>query len=534
MSQGKKNLVQGVAILSIAGIISKVIGAAFRVPLTNMIGADGIGIYTGGYSAYTLLLAVATSGIPVAISRLVAEYSTMGRYRQARHVLKTSLWLLALIGSVLTLLLIALSGPLSRATDPARAPGYLAIAPSILIVSVMSALRGYMQGRSRMTPTAVSQLIEQFAKVIISYPLAAYAMRLYGPMYAAAAALLGISIGEVLALLYMAGAYLFRRGQFLADEEGDTHTLEPTKNIVRQLIVIAVPIVVGSMIVPLATFIDSVMIVQRLETAGVMAEKARSLYGLLSSVNAVINIPTVLAMAVCVGLVPAISAARAQRRMDDMRETGVLGMRLASLMGMPCTVGLSLLSLPAIQFIYYRLPLEEQIVAGNILTLSALTIIVFIHVQATTGILQGAGMQKVPMLAMVVGVACKIGVNYVLVGSPNFNIYGAPIASIVCYCVALGVNLYWIVRKLGTRFAWGSIVFRPLLATAGMGVTVFLLMQVLDMGRKRNTLIAIAIGALVYAVLVFAAGALRREDMDQIPGGQKIERALVKLHIWRA
>lgn len=534
MSQGKKNLVQGVAILSIAGIVSKVIGAAFRIPLTNMIGADGIGIYTGGYSAYSLLLAISTSGIPVAISRLVAEYSAVGRCRQARHVLKTSLWLLALIGTVLTLLLIALSGPLARATDPARAPGYLAIAPSILFVSVMSALRGYMQGRSRMTPTAVSQLIEQFAKVVISYPLAAFAMRAYGPVYAAAAALLGISIGEALALLYMACVYLWRRKSFLADEAGDTRALEPTSSIVRQLIAIAVPIVIGSMIVPLATFIDSVMIVQRLETAGIVTESARSLYGLLGSVNSVINIPTVLATAVCLGLVPAISAARIERRQDDMRETGILGMRLASLMGMPCTVGLSLLSLPAIQLIYFQLPPGEQVVAGNILTLSALTIIVFIHVQATTGILQGAGMQKVPMLAMIAGVACKIAVNYALVGLPGLNIYGAPIASIVCYCVALGVNLYWIVRKLGIRFAWSSIVFRPLLATAGMGAAVFLMMQALDMGRKRNTLIAIVAGVLVYAALVFAVGALRREDMDQIPGGRKIERALIKLHVWSA
>lgn len=534
MSQKKKTLVSGVAILGIAGILSKVIGMFFRIPLTNMIGAGGMGIYTAVYQAYTLLLTISTAGIPVAISRLVSENVTLGKYRQARHILRTALWLLLAVGLVLSLLLIAVARPLSVATGDAETTlGYMAIAPSILIVSLMSAIRGYMQGRSRMLPTAISQVIEQLGKVAISFPLAALGMRTHGVVYAAAGALLGISIGEGVALLYMTVVYFRRKREFIADEQGDTHALMPTKEIVRQLIVIAIPIIIGSMIVPVAGTVDSAMIRLRLIAAGFDEVLARETYGLLGSVISLINIPTVLATAVCISLVPIISAARIEKRYESMHETSRLGLRLASLIGFPCAVGMSLLSRQIIMLLYPKLLPEQIVVAGNILSISAWSIILFTHVQATTGILQGAGMQKVPMYSLVIGVLFKVVLNYTLVAIPWLNIKGAPIASIVCYGVSFAINIGWIVKKTGMRINWGDILVRPGLATLGMGGGVALAMMVLDMSKRRSTILAVLAGVLVYVVLVFAFGALRREDMEQIPGGNKLEKLLVKLHIWR-
>lgn len=535
MTQKRKSLASGVAILGISGVLCKIIGAVFKIPLVNSIGTEGMGIFSGVYANYTLLLAISTAGIPVAISRLVAESVTLGHYKQARQTLKTAFWLLLLLGSVLTLLLVVFARPISvMAGDESRTMGFIAIAPSILLVSMMSAFRGYMQGRSRMVPTAVSQLIEQLAKVMLSLPLATLAMRRYGIAEAAAAALVGISIGEAIALVYVVIIYYRGRPEFLRDEQGDTRAVQPSSEIAKRLIRIAVPIVIGASVVPLAGSIDSQMILRRLLTAGFGDDVANAMYGLhVGSIIPVVNIPTALATAVCISLVPIISSARIERRLDDMTDASNLGMRLASLIGFPCAMGMALLSTEIVQLIYYNFSPEETLLGGQILRISAWSIIVFTHVQSTTGILQGLGMQKVPMYSLMAGMLCKVILNYILVAIPGVNIFGASIASIVCYTTSMAINILWIMRRANIRFRWGDILLRPAIAAAGMGAVVLLLTQVLDMARKRNTFLAIAAGVVVYAILVFAIGALRRDDMDQMPGGQKLEKLLTRIGIWR-
>lgn len=535
MSQKQKNLVGGVAILSVAGLLAKVIGMFFRVPLSNMIGSSGMGIYSAGYNTYSMLLTISTSGIPVAISRLVSENVTIGRHRQAHAILRTALLVLAILGTMMMLVLIVFSRPLAlRIGDGDTALGFAAIAPSILLVSLMSALRGYMQGHSRMAPTAVSQLIEQLAKVAISYPLAAAAMRSYGVVYAAAAALLGITIGEGLALAYMVVVYALSSKEYAQNRALDRRKPTPKGKLAWQIIRIAVPITIGSMIVPLSSFIDTAMIINRLVSAGFAQVEARSLYGMLTGfVLPLVNVPTVLATAVCVSLVPSISAARIEKRYGEMRRTSRMGLRLSALIGYPCAAGMSLLSTQIIMLLYPSQPPHELMISGQILSISAWTILLFTHVQASTGILQGAGYHKIPVYSLVAGVVCKIILNFVLIGIPGINIFGAPVASIVCYGVSMVINIVCIVKKTRMRFDWGSIVFRPALATAGMAVAVVLAKQVLDMTRRHNTVLAVAAGGLVYIVLVFVTGTLKREDMAQIPGGSKIEKLMLKLRIWR-
>lgn len=535
MSQRKSTLINGFAILSIAGVLSKVIGMFFRIYMNRLIGLDGMGVYQTVYPAYNWLLTISIAGIPVAISRMVSESIAVGRHKEARALLKSAFTLLSIVGLALTLLLIAVSGPLAQwVKEPEAAIGYIAIAPAILIVSLMSVLRGYMQGRSNMTPTAVSQVIEQFAKVIFAMPLAVIGSN-YGIAYASAGALLGITIGEGLALLYMAIVYRKKRKAFLKAETSDTFAPSASKDLAKKIVRLAIPITIGSMIVPLSTLIDSAMIRRRLDFAGFGADQARVMYSALTN-NAIplINIPTVFATAVCIGLVPLISAARVEKRTQDMHETSQLGLRLGSLIGFPCSVGMSMLATPITRLIYGNaFTPDEIILCGEILALSALTILFFTQVQATTGILQGAGWHKVPMYSLVAGVAVKVLLNYVLIAIPSVNIYGAPIASLACYAISMLINLVWIVRKTGLKINWGSVLFRPAGATAGMAVAVLLAMRVLDMQSRVSAILAIALGVLVYVVLAFLMGAIRRDDLEQIPGGKKFEKLLIKLRVFR-
>lgn len=534
MKEKKTTLVGGVAVLGIAGLLSKVIGMFFRIPLTNLIGSGGLGIYQAVYPTYSLLLTLSTAGIPVAISRMVAESVTLGRHKNAKAILVVALRLLVAIGLLFTLLVLLLNKTLAaRMGDPEAAVGFVAIAPAVLLVTVMSAFRGFLQGHSDMKPTAISQLIEQLAKVALSLPLAVAGLR-RGVAFAAAGALLGITLGEGMALVFMAFAYLRSKKRYQRETDEDETPPEGGRALARRLVQIAVPITIGSSIVPLAGYIDSAMIRLRLMAAGFPLETARSLYGLLSgSAISLINVPTVLATAVCIGLVPAISAARIRRDRVEMRQTSLLGLRLGSLIGFPCGVGMSMLSLEIIRLLYPLLPADEIAVTGKILSLSALTIFFFTQVQATTGILQGAGLQRIPMFSLVAGVCCKVALNYVLIAIPSINIYGAPLASITCYAVSMAINFWWVIRKVGVRMDWGAVLLRPAAATAGMALTVQGYRMLTGMTRRLDAVVAVALGGLVYLALIFALGALKRDDMEMIPGGRKMERLLTRLRLWK-
>lgn len=533
MSRKKNSLIGGVAILSIAGILTKIIGMFFRVPLTNTIGSSGLGVFTTVYNNYTLLLTVSTAGIPVGISRLVSESVSQRKNKQAKAILRTAVILLAIVGVLFTALLMAFARPIaSRIATEQEYIGFMVIAPSILLVSLMSAFRGYMQGREYMVPTAISQLVEAIAKVVISFPLAIIGLRT-SSIHAAAGALLGITIGEALAFLYMVAMYIAKNKSFHMDQAEDAGDITSFRVHAKQLISIALPITIGSMIVPLSGTIDTILVRSRLVVAGYSEEMAVSLLGLLNgSTLSLVNLPTVLATAVCISLVPIISVARLEKRTADMHAYSTLGLRLASLIGFPCMLGMSMLATPIIKLLY-NLPMDEIVLTGEILSISSLTILFFCQVQATTGILQGAGLQKIPMYSLVSGVVVKIILDYILIGMPSFHIFGSPIASIICYGISFGINIYFIVRKTGLKMDWGSVLLRPGAATLGMGIVVLIAMQVFNMDSKLFTLLTVGIGGFVYICLVFAFKVLKQEDMEQIPGGDKLEKLMIKLHVWQ-
>ena len=287
------------------------------------------------------------------------------------------------------------------------------------------------------------------------------------------------------------------------------------------------------MIMPIASYIDSAMIPRRLAVAGFAPQMATKLYGMLTGCAVtLINVPTALATAICIGLVPTISAAHMKNSPEQMNHASMLGLRMGSLIGFPCAAGMSLLSMEIINLLY-RIPADEIAITGRILSLSALTILPFTLVQATTGVLQGVGKQKIPMYSLVAGVACKIVLNFLLVAVPSLNVYGAPVSSMVCYTVSTAVNLWYIGVKLRIRLKWDELLLRPGVATLGMAAAVWGTTQLLDMQRRANTIVAVAIGVIVYFAVALAVGAVRRSDLKPVPGGRKLEKLMLKLRLWR-
>ena len=525
MTDRQRSLIGGISVLGIAGLICKMVGVLYRIPLANMIGGQGLGLYQQVMPAYNLLLAVTSAGIPVAISRMVSHYVTLGEHGNARRVFKTALKLLSVLGVVTTVLLFLLARTIAqRVGTPEGYLSYMCIAPSLFFVCVMSAYRGYMQGMRRMMPTAISQLIEQVGKVAVALPLASVGFARGGWTMGSAGALLGTSLAECVAMFYMIIQSRFVKPLPPAPDEEAVSG----RSLAKTIVMISIPITLGACIVPLASTIDSAMLKNLMVSTGIPADDATVRYGIYSGmVITMINVPTALAMAMSTNLVPSIASGMARKdRAYVAREAGT-GLRIASVVGFPCSIGMSLLSRPIIFLCYGDSPkytFDQLMLGGSLLEFSAMTIILFTMVQATSGILQGAGKQKIPMITLVAGVVCKIGLNLILVRQPGINIHGAPIASLTCYTVSMIPNLYFSCKYTGYRFSVGDVILRPLAASALMGAAVWAVYTFIFGGerclhasglvaRALPVLVCMVIGCAVYLAAAFFLKAIRAEDL---------------------
>jgi stage V sporulation protein B len=518
-SDKQRSLAGGVSILGIAGLICKVVGVLYRIPLVNSIGALGVAVYQQVFPTYNLLLVISSAGIPVAISRMVAHHMAKQDPDSARQVFTVALRILILLGIVTTALMLVFSGALSHAAGTAESRlGFQMIAPSLFLVCVMSAFRGYMQGRRRMVPTAISQLIEQVGKVGIAIPLAMMGMRRGGYAMGAAGALLGTSIAEAAALIYMMVDYYFVHPRLPALTPEARNRMLPEGRVARELVFIAIPITIGACIVPLAGAIDSFMLVNIMR--GYMTEVgAKITFGVYAGmVLTLINVPTALAMAMATNLVPAISSARALDDSERIRSESATGLRLASVVGFPAAIGMSMLAEPILLLLFGggKDSVSSLLTGAQLLRVSSLTILLFTQVQATSAILQGLHKQRIPMYTLAAGMALKVALNYALVRLPDVNIQGAPYASLLCYAVSLVPNLYYTARYGRMKLNFNDIFTRPGLATLIMALPVAGLMALFGARLNHSWLrmgATLAVAALVYLVAAYKLRAIKPDDL---------------------
>lgn len=514
MTKQAKSVARGISVLAVTGIVNKVIGVFFSIPLARILGDTGLGLFQTVFPTYNLLLTVSSAGLPVAVSRLVAHYLARNDPRNAKRVFRVALSMLICIGLFFSLLMLLSNAFLVRLVGVEEAAqGFRVIAPCVALVCALSAFRGFMQGQQNMVPTAVSQVVEQVGRVAISLPLAAIGMR-RSMAEGAAGALIGITLVEALALLYMVVRYWLRRSDFDTYQQLSADSPVSRKKLMFRLIVISVPITISACIIPLSSFIDSALMVNRMVISGLGRDTATALYGIFSGmVIRLINIPTALALAISMSLVPAVSAVKAVEDKAAIRRESTNGIRYAFLIGFPCSIGMSVLAKPILSFFYLETLSSERLqIASELLTVSSLTVVLFMVVQATSSILQGLHKQRIPMYTMIAGVICKIILNYTLIGTPGIDIHGGPFASIVCYSVAMIPNLFFCCRYAEMPFDWMGWILRPGLAATGMGITVFLMKSFLPSARF-STVLEIFSGVLIFLLIAYFDHAITTEDL---------------------
>ncbi|MFA9422027.1 MAG: polysaccharide biosynthesis C-terminal domain-containing protein [Sedimentibacter sp.] len=529
----KESFIKGAAILSIAGLLVKILGAIYRIPLTNLIGTEGIGYYQPAYNIYNLLLVVSLAGFPTAIAKLVSERRALQNYEGAYQVYKVSRWGLFLIGLVSSIFVLIFAKNLVTFIGfPGSYYSMIALVPALFAVPLLSAYRGFFQGTQNMVPIAISQIVEQVFRVSVGLYLA-YAFVGKGLEEAAAGATFGASIGGLAALVLIYLIFFFSKKGIKEEISLSSHNKkEPVWDIVKNLLYIAIPITIGASIAPLMGMMDSYIVSNRLATIGYTSIQIADMYGELSgTAQTLINFPQVFSTAVAMSLVPVITESFTRKQYDKLNTTANIGVKISLIIGLPCGIGLYLLAEPIIALLYSSIGPAKHISSGALLQILAISVIFLTLVQAFTAILQSINKQFHPVKNLAIGLVVKVVISYILIGMPSVNIKGAAISTTIAYLVVALLNWYDINRKTEIKINLIKVSARPLLSTAAMAVAVEVVFRVVKLilgSQNLATLVSIAIGGVVYIICLFLTGAITEEDLELIPKGEKLKRFVRK------
>ena len=540
-----KSFAKGAAILGGMGLIAKIIGAVYTIATTYIIGTHGMSYYTTAFPVYTFLLAISSAGLPVAISKMVSERVALHDYRAAYAVFRKAMKAMVIIGFVTTVLMMALSRPIATILGrPDASLAIKAIAPSLFFVAIISAFRGYFQGMQQMLPTAASQIIEQIVKVVFGL-LLSWLWIGKGEIYGAAGAVLGITISEAFAFLYLLIRYRIRIADFQIQTASDLHD-QLTQNIGRKLIVLATPIVVGACAMPLVQLADTAIITNTLNSMKSIllfgqevilnSKIVDSLFSLLTAyVNPIVNMPAVFSLALAVSLVPSVSTSKARNDLSGISNKASRGLKLSMLIGLPCAAGLYLMATPIIHLLYAGLKGDNLIIAGNLMGIMAFAVLFLTVLQTMTGILQGLGKTYLPVVNLFIGIGVKILISIFFIRVPEVNIQGAAYGTVACYAIAALLDVVCVIKYANARPRILQDIIKPILATACMGLAVYFMMPYVASGEysRLMTIGVILIAVVLYVFFVFLFGAINQEDMEYLPGGKKITSVMIRLKIWK-
>ena len=434
----KRGVIKGAIILSAAGIVCRLLGVLFRIPLSNIVGNYGIGLYQLVFPLYSLLLIISSAGIPVALSKMIARVCE--QQQQAKRIFVNALLALLIIGAIITVLFFALARPIAAWQGKAEIwPLYMAIAPAISFVCVISAYRGYFQGLNNMIPTAISQIVEQSIKVVAGLGLSFWLIR-YGILWSVFGAILAVAISELTATVLLVVVYHVhtRRVEQISVKANCERLL--SWNIIQQIFRIAAPIMVMSLAFPVVQLFDSFYIVNALKHNGV--GQATELYGIATgAVHTLINLPSVVGVALATVMLPAVSRSFKQGNLKMMHRRVWLALGFMTLFGFGIVVGLNLLPRWILNLLYHRAfanhP-DELSTAVLLLRIESWAVILIGLTQIIGSILQGMDYEKVPMWALIVGGAVKI--VFEIIALKQLGIMAVSIANLLCFSVATMIS----------------------------------------------------------------------------------------------
>ena len=496
----KHSLIKGTIILGVAGIFARFLGLFFRIPIQALIKDQGMGYYQMSYPLYMFFVAVA-SGVPIAMSKLIAEMNAKNDREGIGQVLRQTLYFMLILGSLVTMLMLVFAKPIISILkwDAKAYYAFSAIAIAPIFVSIMSTFRGFFQGLQNVRPTAISQIVEQVGRVVAGV-LFAYLLFPKGIEYAAGGAALGTLVGAIMGSIYLILTFLKLKKE-LPVRKVSKHK-HKHKHILADLGKAAFPISLGAAVGTIMALIDSILVPQQLLKAGFTHLQSAVMYGQLTGkVFTLMNVPLALSVALCASLVPIIAEAFYLGRRGELVKRVDMALKLSNVISLPSSLGMFFMAYPIMHLIFMK-----DAAGYEILKYISISIPFLILTQTSTAILQGIGNYMKPVYNLAIGCTVKVIITYILVSFSFVNIYGAAIGTILGYVVSCLLNMHDLKRTLNIKVNIVDTFIKPAIAAGIMIITVVFSYKTVynyTMSNNLSCVISILIGIIVYLIFIF-------------------------------
>ena len=530
---GRNLVVQG-SILALASIIVRLIGIVYRIPLTNIVGNEGMGYYGFAFEVYQILVILSTSAIPVAVSKLTAARVAKREYKNAQRIFRCSIIFAAVLSGTLALITFVGARQISSfmfGGITEVAPALRVLAPTVFVCAVMGVFRGYTQGLGNMAPTGLSQVVEQIFNAIVSVAAAAILIS-RGAAYGAAGGTMGTFMGAVSSLVFLYFVYSAnRKGLNQRMKKDPTKKLMEDKEIYRLIGLTVIPLILTSTIYQISSLLDSALFSNILKAIGYQSSFISSLYGIYSSkYQLLINLPLGITSALSVAMMPGIAGAIALNRKDQVKEQMDMVIRMTMLIAIPCAVGVAVMGGPIMQMLFN----DSTTLPGRMLIVGAVTIIFYALSTLTSTILQASNHMRVPVINAAISLGVHIVFTVVLLAFANLHIFALIYGNIVfsfCMCV---LNLRSLAKLIDYRLDIQKMCGATFVASVIMGVVTFLVYKgciYVIHSNILSTLIAIIIAVIVYALFMVLTRGVTEDELYMFPKGETLVRILYRMHL---
>ena len=544
-AQNDDFIAQG-AILAAATVLTKVIGVVYRIPLANILGDTGNGFYGYAYQIYAMALMVSSLSLPTAVSKLVSAKMAVGQKRNALRVFACSMIFAVVVGLLVTAVVFFGADAISvhAMRSPLSVYALKMLAPGLFIVAIMAVIRGYFQGLGSMMPTAVSQIIEQLIRAVISIAGAAIFVdmgtkagekageELLGPAYGAAGATLGTVLGALIALGFLGFVLWTYRGKMRRQYRTDrSHKLESYQHILKVLVFTALPILFSTAIYNINQILDLTIFNHIMEAQGFTEDEYMALQGIYSGkYDTLVNVPLSIPTALCASVVPSLTAAVATRSKKLVHAKIDQTLRLNMVITIPCGVGFLVLASPLMVLLYN----DASATPAYLLMIGSVVVVLYSWASILNSILHGLNYISSPAKNAGIALVVHLIAFVIMMTVFKMNVYALAAGNIVFSLCMCWLDQRKVHKVCGFRINIMDTFIKPLIASAVMGVIAYLVYFGLDKligGRWIPICVTLAVAVVVYVVVVLKIGTLSEDDITALPMGVRLLRYCKKLHL---
>lgn len=512
----KQTFIQGAFILIIAGLITKALGFINKIVMARILGPEGVGLYMMTIPVLILVSNLTRLGLPVAISKLVAEADVVGDQRKIKRILAVSLAITGGLSILFTILTFLGSRVLSDLflTDQRAYYPLLAITPVLPIIAISSVIKGYFQGKQNMKPSAYSQVIEQIVRISL-VALLVNLLLPYGLEYAVAGAMISVILGEGAALLYLFTTFKFRKRKGFRLRKGFFSQLQKGKQTLYDLLRIGLPTTGSGLIGSVSWTLEAIIVAQSLALAGVATAVATAQYGLLSGYALpLVMLPMFITYSLSVSLVPAVSEAATHKNYPLIQRRIYQALRIALIFGAPSTVIMYVFAEPITTVVY------GSSEAANFLKILAPFFLLLYFQSPLQAVLQGLDKAKTAMMNTLFGAVIKTGAIFILASQPELGINGAALAINLNVCLVTLLHFFSVVKVVGFTFQLRDFL-KVGVAMGGMalgGNFVYKgLLSAGDLGRFGSLFLALCAALFIYFCILTLVRMIGRQDIERFP-----------------